>query len=98
MKSTSSHSRYRSQEGLNLFELMWFMLIVAGAVFGAFFGFSWFGLWGAVLGIPAGGAVGYGGAVLCAFLLALIFKALWGGTVFPPRTPLHGDKLKDTNR
>ena len=98
MKSASSHFRYRNQAGLNLFELMWLMLIVAGAVFGAFFGFSRFGLGGAVLGIPAGGAVGYGGAVLCAFLLDLILKALWGGTVFPPRTPPHGDKHKDTNR
>ena len=75
------------QSGMTIFELMWFVLIVAGAVCGGRCGYAHFGTWGAVLGVPLGGGIGFLAAATAAFLLAVVFKTLLGGTIFPPRAP-----------
>ncbi len=75
---------------MNIFELMWFLFVVASAIVGATFGFSRWGVWGLVLGIPVGGALGFGAAFLGTLLLALLCKAFCGGTIFPPRPPSDG--------
>ena len=74
-----------SQSGLNIFELMWFVLIVTGAWVGGSLGYSRFGGWGVTLGIPLGGAIGFLAALGSAFLLAVVCKTLFGGTILPPR-------------
>jgi hypothetical protein len=82
---SSGIMRTTPQSGMNIFELMWFVFIVSGAIVGGRFGYTHFGAWGAVLGVPFGGAVGFLTAATAAFLLALIFKALFGGTLFAQR-------------
>jgi hypothetical protein len=84
-----------AQSGMTIFELMWFVLIVAGASEGGIFGYSHFGVWGVVLGVPLGGGVGFLAGVVLTFLLALVFKALFGGTILRPRAPINRKASND---
>jgi hypothetical protein len=77
--------RAAPQFGMNIFELMWFILIVSGAVLGGISGYEHFGVWGAVLGVLAGGCLGFLVVAAVVFLFAFIFKMLFGGAIFPPR-------------
>jgi hypothetical protein len=79
--------RTTSQSGMSIFEVMWLTIIATGATLGGIFGYSHFGMYGVILGIPIGTAIGFLGVLSCAFFFAVIFKALWGGTLLAPRTP-----------
>jgi hypothetical protein len=77
--------RATSQTGTNAIEMMCFILIIYGAVFGGLFGYKHFGGWGVVVGIPAGIGVGLLAGFVVTFILAVVCKALFGGTLFKPR-------------
>lgn len=67
--------------------MMWFLLFVAGVFLGGTYGYTHFGMWGAALCAIAGAGLACLVAASITFLLALIFKALFGGTLLPPRVP-----------
>ena len=85
MKATHLQSRHRSQAGLNIFELLCFMLILSGAIAGCAFGYGRFGLLGAVLGIPLGGGGGFLAWGVVAVILGVIFCIATGTPFFPPK-------------
>ncbi|WP_374349032.1 hypothetical protein [Chitinimonas sp.] len=77
----------KSQAGFSIFELMFFLLIVSGAWIGGDFGYLRLRHPGMVAGAMCGGLFGYLTSVSTTFLLAAIFKAFFGGPLFPPRKP-----------
>lgn len=71
--------RAKSQFGINVFELMWFVVIGAAAWTGGAFGYTHLGNLGAALGVLVGGVVGYAASVACTFILAAVLTAIFGG-------------------
>jgi hypothetical protein len=69
------------------FELLWWLSASAGALVGGQFGYSHFGIGGAVLGILIGGAVGSLAALVLALLLAVFLHVQSGNASPPPRPP-----------
>jgi hypothetical protein len=84
-----------AQSGLSLLELLWCVLSLAGAFMGGRLGYSHFGVWGAILGVPLGGVAGLVAAFAIALLLAGVLQPLFGGTAPLPRTPEDKGTSKD---
>ena len=76
---------------MSLFQVMWFLFLVAGAAVGGQFGYSHFGAWGAVLGVPIGGGIGFLAALAIGLLMAIILQCLPGVAASGPLASGHKD-------
>lgn len=81
----------RSESGMNIFEMIWFILFVIAVFFGGAFGYAQFRMYGAVLGALIGGGLGLVAAASVTFLLAVVFRTLFCGTLLRPRKPTTDD-------
>lgn len=87
--------RTHPESGMNIFEMMWLILFVAGAFWGWAFGSAYFGMWGAVLGALVGGGIGLLAAASFILVVALVCKTLFGGTLLPSRKPTSHDSKEE---
>ncbi len=70
---------------MGLIQLHWLFWAVLGIYGGASLGHHYWGTPGLIIGIPLGLVAGYVMLQLTCLILAIIFKMLWGGTIFSPK-------------
>jgi hypothetical protein len=75
---------------MNIFELGFVTITVAGGIAGAIIGYGIYGVCGAALGTIGGAAAGLAFAGVAIFVLAVVCKLAFGGPLFKPRKPPTG--------
>ena len=77
--------RTNSQSGMNIFELVVFIFNISGALVGGRFGYTHYGVWGAVTGAILGLGVGLSVIYGLLFIFAAILSWRTGLPMFPKK-------------
>ena len=70
---------------MSLIELHWALWAIGGVIAGGIIGYSEWGVLGAAVGVPLGLVAGFIGLLASTLILALLFKAIFGGPLLKPR-------------
>jgi uncharacterized membrane protein len=78
--------RTTSQSGMNIFELVFFILNASGALIGGRLGYTHYGVWGAIVGAILGVCAGLFATYALTFVFGAILSWKTGLPMFPKKT------------